>query len=379
MSELRFIVDTAAELRAAAEPFLIATVMRVRGSSYRRPGARMLLTADRWAAGSVSGGCLEGDVLKKGFWHTREGQPVLLTYDSTAQDEVRWGFGLGCDGIVDVLLERAGTLGRVDPLAFLDGCRRDQERGVLVTVFASETPAVPVGARVTLKGGTVQADELPPELRENLLSDARTVRDCGESTVRTYLHGSAVVTALLEAVLPPVRLFVFGAGHDAVGVVQIAHTVGWEVIVCEPHGRFATRERFALADEIIFAPPEQIAARINRSERPMTLVMGHNYEQDRAALAMLLGTRAPYIGVLGPKRRTARMLGEIGAGQGPGDERIHAPVGLALGAESPQEIALAIIAEIQSVLAHAPAASLRERRGPIHAGAMPAMAAAAPG
>jgi xanthine/CO dehydrogenase XdhC/CoxF family maturation factor len=377
MSELRFILQTAARLRASAEPFLVATVMRVRGSSYRRPGARMLLTQDRWVAGSVSGGCLEGDVIKKGWWHTRQGQPVLLTYDSTAQDEVRWGFGLGCDGVIDVLLERADSPGRLDPLAFLASCQKEQQRGVLATVFASEVPGVPIGARLSLRGTTVEADELLPELRERMLSDARLVREAGESSVRTYAHDGGAVTVLLEAVLPPARLFVLGAGHDAVAVVQIAHTLGWEVVVWEPHGRFATRERFALADEILFSPPAQLGARINCSERALALVMGHNYEQDRDALQLLLGTRALYIGMLGPQRRTARMLGELGGGPALADARIHAPVGLALGAESPQEIALSIIAEIQSVLGRASAASLRERRGPIHSGQVVAAVAGA--
>ncbi len=372
MSELKFLIEAAARLHEEEEPFLLATVVCVRGSSYRRPGARMLLTRDRWVAGSVSGGCLEGDVLKKGWWRTEAG-PVLLTYDSTSPDDVRWGFGLGCDGVVEVLLERSGPPAtpakpaRIDPLAFLGLCHRTQQRGALATIFRSDVPDAHVGDRVALlPGAQGESDVLPGPLRERLLFDARAVLLKGESMVCSYPGEGGTVEAFIEAVLPPAQLFVFGAGHDAVAVVQMAHAVGWETIVCEPHARWATRERFAWADEVLFAPPAQAAARVEKSDRAMAIVMGHSYEQDRDYLNMLLGTRARYIGVLGPRRRTARMLGEVGQTLALGDPRVHAPVGLAIGAETPQEIALSIIAEVQAALTQTPAPSLRDLRGRIH-------------
>lgn len=369
MSELTFLLDAAARLRQDGEAFLIATVVRVSGSSYRRPGARMLLTEDRWVAGSVSGGCLEGDVLKKGWWRTREGGPALCTYDSTSRDEIRWGFGLGCDGVVDVLLERADRAGQVDPLAFLEQCRRTQTRGALVTIFRSEAKKAPAGTRLALYAdGRIEADEMAAPLRDALSKDARIAIETGESTAHSYPIGEGSIDALVEAVLPPTRLFVFGAGHDAVAVVQIAHTLGWETHICEPHARWVTRERFAMADHVHFVPPQESAALIEGSECPTAVVMGHNYEQDRDYLAMLLGTRARYIGALGPRRRTARMLGEIGKISALDDSRLHAPIGLAIGAETPQEIALAVLAEVKSVLTRTSATSLREQRSPIHQG-----------
>lgn len=171
--------------------------------------------------------------------------------------------------------------------------------------------------------------------------------------------------ALIEAVLPPPRLFVFGAGHDAVPVVAIAETVGWEAFVCEPHARFATRERFGGARAILVGGPTELARRVDDSHRAMAVVMAHDYERDRACLAALLGTNVRYLGMLGPRRRTVRMLAELGMKQE--DPRLHAPVGLALGAETPQEIALSIVAEAQSVLKGASAVSLREHAGAIHA------------
>lgn len=365
MSETRAIIAAGAQLRAAGEPYLIATVVRVRGSSYRRPGARMLLTPERWIAGSVSGGCLEGDVVKKGWWRTRDARAVLVTYDSTAHDEIRWGFGLGCDGVVDVLLERAPDEGStaIDALRFFERCMRAQERGVLATVFHSDSAETPVGSRLALSAdGAIVADPIAPAARERIEAQARVTFVAGASEVRSF----GDMEVLFEIVLPPPRLFVFGAGHDAVPVVQIARSVGWDTVVCEDHARFATRERFTMADEILAADAAALAARVDASDRPLGIIMGHNYEQDRAHLALLLGTRARYIGVLGPRRRTDKMLSELGPAA-LADPRVHAPVGLDLGAETPAEIALSMIAEVQATLAHATATSLRERRVPIHA------------
>src|SRR5829696_7074201 len=154
----RQIIDAAERLRRQREPHLIATVVRVQGSAYRRPGARMLLTQFRWITGSVSGGCLEGDIAKKGWWRTQGGEPVVVMYDSRLaddadDDDIRSAFGLGCDGVVEVLLERAGSPGRLDPLAFASECIHTQQRGALVTVIRSRVPEIKVGSRVAVRAG----------------------------------------------------------------------------------------------------------------------------------------------------------------------------------------------------------------------------------
>lgn len=366
----RSIVDAAARLRREREPYLTATVVCVHGSAYRRPGARMLLTRFRWIAGSVSGGCLEGDISSKGWWRTQSGEPVLVTYDSRLpqdadDDDVRAAFGLGCDGVVEVMLERAGT-GRLDPLELAEKCLRAQRRGAVVTVFRSEGAGIAVGARLALCDGEEPCgDALPDAVREAMLTDARTAIATGRSCNRSYATESGTIEAFVEAIVPPPRLFVFGTGHDALPVVDLARALGWEIAVCSPHGRVSTRQRFVHgADEVIVGSPDELAPRLDEHDRAVAIVMGHHYDLDKHHLAMLLASRVQYIGVLGPRARTARMLSELG--HDANDPRIHAPVGLELGAETPQEIALAIVAEIQAVLCQAPAGRLRDRVGPIH-------------
>ncbi len=376
----RQIIDAAARLRRQGEPHLIATVVRVHGSAYRRPGARMLLTQFRWITGSVSGGCLEGDIAKKAWWRTEGGTPVVVTYDSRvpedADDEdIRSAFGLGCDGVVEVMLERAGTPGRLDPLELASECIQRQQRGAIVTVIRSAIADIEVGTRVAVRGDAEPvADAIAdPVLRAPMLADAHAAAASGESAHRTYTSEGGSIDVFVEAIVPPPRVFVFGTGHDAVPVVQLARSLGWDVTVCAEHVRVATRQRFSQADEILVGAPADLAARIDACDRAVAIVMNHDYDLDRRTTGMLLATRASYIGVLGPRARTARMLDALGQAAVE-DARLHAPVGLELGAETPHEIALAIVGEVQAVLARAPASSLRDRVGPIHDHALPRIA-----
>ncbi len=357
----RHIVDAAARLRRQREPHLIATVVRVEGSAYRRPGARMLLTQFRWITGAVSGGCLSGDIAKNGWSRTRDGEPVVVTYDSrlpetSGDDDIRSAFGLGSDGIVDVMIERAGTPGRLDPLAFAWDCIRTQQRGSIVTVIRSDVPAVKVGMRVAMRARQqAEADAITDEvMRAAMIADARTAIDTGESINRSYVSQSGCVDVFVEAILPPPRVFVFGTGHDAVPVVQLAHTLGWEVTVCADQVRASTRERFTSADDIVVGTPADLATRIDESDRAIAIVMNHDDALDRAHLGMLLETRVHYIGMLGSRRRVTRMLNEL-AVVAQDDRRLHVPMGLELGARTPHELALAIVAEVQSALSRLPA------------------------
>jgi xanthine dehydrogenase accessory factor len=325
----------------------------------------MLITRDRWIAGSVSGGCVEGDVMKKGWWRTRTGLPRLVRYDSRSNDELGWGLGVGCDGTVDVLLEPAKSDG-LDAIEFIAHCYETQQRGALATLFGGVER---MGSHLAVAAdGTVLSDDLDGATRDGLAEQCRRVLDRGASTVAPCTSDAGAAEVLVEVLLPPPRLFVVGAGHDAVPVVTLARAVGWEVVVCEPSARYATRERFIQADEILVADPLELAARVDSSDRALVVVMSHDYERDRACLSALLHTQVVYIGMLGPRRRSARMLSELGIERS--DPRVHAPAGLALGAETPQEIALAIVSEMQAVLTGARGLSLREQEGAIHASAI---------
>jgi xanthine dehydrogenase accessory factor len=351
MSELRACVEAAAELRARGATCLVATVVDVHGSSYRKPGARMVFGEERWLAGSVSGGCLERDVLAKGLYRTRDGRAQLTTYDAATDERA----GSGCDGVIDVLVERA-TSELADPLHFAGRCLRDETFGVLITAFRSQRQEVNAGAHHALLANGETGSSWPSAWRARLHTLASTTLAAAVPGARVeHLDG---VDVLVELIAPPLHLFVFGGAHDALPVVTLAKAVGWSVTVCEPHAQLSSRERFRNADQHLIGPPARAMAALQRCARPAAVVMAHHYDRDLAALEALLRARVPYVGVLGARNRASRLLEDLAERGLELDAdtraRLHTPVGLAIGAESPQEIALSIVAQIQAQLARQP-------------------------
>ena len=351
MSELRSIVEAARVLRERGEAPLLATVVDVRGSAYRKPGARMIFSDERWLAGSISAGCLERDVVAKGPFRTRGGRAQVVTYDSTHDERV----GTGCDGIIDVLVERTSGRTLCDPLFLMEHCLAHETRAVLLTVFRSELEQAPVGARLAqLAGGeqhcTLQEGPLCETLRQEA---ARVLALPPEKTRVMQCEGG--IDVLVEQIVPPPHIFLFGSSPDAVPVVELARAVGFTVSVCDDRAQVSTRERFRAAHRHLIAPLAECVAALERCPRPAAIAMAHHYERDLAALDLLVRSRAPYIGMLGSRARSARLLEDLAVRGHRLDEalrqRVHAPVGLPIGSESPREIALAIVAEVQAFFA----------------------------
>jgi xanthine/CO dehydrogenase XdhC/CoxF family maturation factor len=386
MSELHSLVTAVCQLRERDEPFLSATVVRVRGSGYRRAGARMIASRDQWLAGSISGGCLERDVTAKGFWRTRTERALLVTYDDSeaALDERS---GSGCQGIVDVLLERCepSDARAMDVFAAAERCLREELPAASITVFRSTRQDLAVGSRLILQGGEyVCAPRGEPRgepgceyLRREFAREAEAaLEQLAPAYVTQRIDDAGEIEALVECIVPPAHLFVFGAGHDATPVVTLAKSIGWTVSVWDALPRNSARERLLMADQYLAGSLQDAVERLSRCLNPAAVVMGHHLEQDRAALAALLPSSARYIGVLGPRRRTEELLADCRAAGVVTDadvmKRVYAPVGLRLGAESPAEIALAIVAEAQAALTQSEGSTLRSQAGSIHPRATPA-------
>ncbi len=366
MKELADIVAAWDAVCRAGGTALLATVVGVSGSTYRRPGARMLMTPGAQLAGSISGGCLEGDLLKKAWWRTEDG-PVVVTYDSTGDDDIVWGFGLGCNGVVQVLLERVSP-SAPGPLAFLRRCLEERQPGVIATVTRSDSPDVSVGARLLMSAqglsGTAISDAA---LAACVQKDACAVLAQGTSRTESYPPG---VEVFLECIQPPPPLVVFGAGRDALPVVRLAKELGWHVTVVDTRAAQPRPERFPVADTVLACSVEDIADTVPLTPQTDTVVMTHNYPDDRRVLQTLLQSPVGYIGQLGPRARTERLLAEISDDgfeiTSAHRERLHGPVGLDIGADNPEEIALSIIAEMQAARAGRPGSLLRERQQPLH-------------
>jgi xanthine/CO dehydrogenase XdhC/CoxF family maturation factor len=303
---------------------LLATVVHTSGSTYRKAGARMLMTQDSWIAGSISGGCLEGDLVSTA-WAKTENGPTIATYDSTTEDDIVWGYGLGCNGVVEVLLERLPEDGGI--LAQLGEASENRQ---------SLTVANSLCGSFKRWYSQIDGDSDYPEGLGEIIADLH-----GKSPRVVTLNGERFY---VESHRPPRQIIVFGAGHDAAPLVRLAKSLGWRVIVMDHREGYASGDRFPEADEIRLCSPEQ-ADLVDFAEGDAAIIMSHHYIQDRAFLRALLQSAVSYIGVLGPARRTNRMLEELGSKS---TSRLHSPVGLDIGAEGPHEIALAIMAEIQA-------------------------------
>jgi xanthine dehydrogenase accessory factor len=351
MNEVRALIEAFDAANVRGERCALATVVSVDGSSYRKPGARMLVREGGTSTGTISAGCLEGDVIEHAKRVIRTGEAKLVEYDnSSTSDEMIWGLGLGCNGIVRVLVEplASGSL-------YIEALRRSCVGSVMVaTVYQSEL--APAGARLVIdEEGNVSHEKLSDTMAAVLEREVRAPSRGGMTSLKM----------LIETLLPPVPLVVFGAGLDALPVVELARGLGWQTEVVDPQARPASLSRFAMADRVTLSRPEEVGMHVNITPRTMTLLMSHNYVHDLAFLKFLLASPARYIGVLGPRQRTERMLRDL-ANEDTDLARLHYPAGLDIGANGPAEIALSIVAEMRAVLDERRGGMLRERRGSIH-------------
>jgi xanthine/CO dehydrogenase XdhC/CoxF family maturation factor len=342
------------------ETAILATVVDVEGSGYRRPGARMLIDRDGFGIGTVSGGCLEADVLERAKRVFASGEPTVITYDTTKEENSVFGLGMGCRGVVRILLE---TISKNSFwLNFAADSIADGTPFSTATLIDSNG-AQPLGARfyfteygsASSEFGESETTELFPVMRRALLER------------RTAVERRAFGEVFIETVLPPVNLVLFGAGYDAVPLVRFAKELGWRVTVIDHRAGYAKPERFPEADEIRVSRIQDFSAEFFEDANAVAVVMTHNYDRDREILPRLLRSHFFYVGALGPKKRTEKILAEA-------DERfsaeelkkLHAPVGLDIGADTPEAIALAIAAEINAVLKSRAGGFLRERNGSIY-------------
>jgi xanthine/CO dehydrogenase XdhC/CoxF family maturation factor len=367
--ELQSIVAEFERAEATGASMVLATVVHVEGSTYRRPGARLLVSEDRWLAGGVSGGCLEGDVLKRAFHRTAAGPPVLVEYDSRLEADSAWTHGLGCNGLVEVLLERLDPGDPIHPIRTVARWLRGEDPGVLVTVFRAPRTVAKAGARIALGPDGAVDDAVGGRASDALQAEARAALAARQSRVARVEVPGGEVEALIEVVAPPPRLVLFGEGPDVGPVVQVASSLGWRTTLVVTRHTTAVAAAEAVATEVIVCDADAIRERVPLDRASAVLLMTHAYARDHAILEAVLPLSIPYVGVLGPRRRTDKLLRDLDRPAPPEAlPRIFSPVGLDLGAEEPEEIALAIVAEIQAVLRGRDGGSLRRLDRPIHGG-----------
>jgi xanthine/CO dehydrogenase XdhC/CoxF family maturation factor len=367
MNEAQNIVAAFRRLKRG-ERAALATVVCVAGSSYRRPGARMLITESGETTGVLSAGCFERDVYERAAKVILTGEPVLVKYDTTTDDDIVWRLGQGCNGVVHVLIEPATNERVAGLMQLLAECAESDISGAVTTVFhvAGDTQMAIGTTALLYPDGTIDGEFTIPAMFDDLIEVVTT----SSSTMKRYETPNGYVDVFFEVIQPRPRLVVFGAGIDVLPVVGLAQNLGWHTTVVDTRARTSSRERFHEADTVLLSRPEDVLAQVMLSERTMVVLMTHNYLHDLELLRQLLPLPLPYLGCLGPKQRTERLLLELfdndtrrAAAQ---LRRLHAPVGLDIGAETPEEIALSIVSGIKAELSGRTGGHLREREGSIH-------------
>jgi xanthine/CO dehydrogenase XdhC/CoxF family maturation factor len=373
VNELDAVLAAWKECCRHGRPAVLATVVKVTGSAYRRPGARMLFPSGAPPAGVISGGCLEGDLAERIGAVLESGEARVQVYDMRSPDDIVWGLGLGCNGEIRVLLERLSPEPKPELPEFLAGCREARRPGVVATVFEATGESAPApGSRLLLDLDGTRSGSLPEnELGALVLEDARDCLRKGRSEVRRHEVGPVAAELFVEYLAPPVRLLVFGAGSDSRPLVRLAKEIGWEVGVLDNRAGYATPELFPEADQVSVVDFEKLeSAGLSFDERTPVVVMTHHFLHDLKLLAFLLPRPLCYLGLLGPRQRAEKLLHELGGrGVRPAPDqflKLHGPVGLDIGAETSEEIALSVVAEIQTVLAGRRGGFLKNRSEPLH-------------
>ena len=367
MKEFRAIINAIDQIDLQTKKAAVATVVKVRGSSYRSPGARMLITDDGKWVGSISGGCLEGDALRKARQVMSDNKPLTVTYDTREESNQNLGIGLGCNGVIDVIIEplSAGDLKAVE---FLRTIASSKTPFALATVFRSETH---IGQKLLLKFDGQALHTIKDEALNTAVFKELSLRfSVKKSEVKTLIHDGEEVEIFMELIEPSIELFIFGAGFDARPVSEMAKTLGWTVSVTDECVAHIAPVFFPSANKLSLCHRDFIDHDFDISPYTACVLMSHNYEYDRDVLLKLLRSPAPYIGILGPRKRFDKMRAEFeksGIVLSSDDlNRIHSPIGLDIGAETPDEIALSILSEIQSKFANRSGGFLKYRGAPIH-------------
>ncbi|MFL5402648.1 MAG: XdhC family protein [Gemmatimonadales bacterium] len=355
--ETRQVLDRLNTLVGTGRRAALATVVRVHGSAYRHEGAKLLVADDGSTTGNVSAGCLEQDVREVALLVIESGQARLRTYCSGSEEIAAWDLGLGCEGQIEIFVEPA--------LEARPGIRErlnHRMRLAVCTVVAG--PQAAVGQRMTVTDAAIEGS-----LRAATGSVAARARELlreGRSTLEEFGDCSVFV----EVLVPPPQLVICGAGDDAQPLAHFATEVGFQVTVVDWRPAMLALDRFPWHVNRLESRGDDAMGQLQLDEASYAVVMTHGFIKDETYARHLLATEVPYIGILGPHQRTERLLENLereGTLQYADRARVYGPVGLDIGTDGAEQVALAVIAEILAVQSGRDPRSLRERMAPIHA------------
>lgn len=341
--------------RAERQPMVLATVYETLGSTYSKAGHRILIAASGQYQGLVSGGCLEGDLAERARTVLAKKQASPVTYDMRGEADELFGLGVGCDGLIRVLLQPLLPSQDYQPFASIARHLLANRPAAVATVIESARPDVAPGATVIAQAGSREAWNVDQAVAEKLAKECERIAAAGGAHFATDESGLGVLYASLK---PVPRLLLLGAGLDAVPLVNMAADLGWRVTVVDHRPAYLERGGFERAERAIHVVPRTLGETVPLAEFDAIIVMSHHLVTDRTYLSQLGDVGARYIGVLGPRARKDRLLAGLEEKGLALRGKLRGPVGLDIGADSPESIALSILAELQAAFSGASAKSL---------------------
>ncbi len=365
MKEIKSILQLYNALKSSDEKCAIAQVVRVEESSYRREGARMIVFESGVFEGGISGGCLEGDALQRSQIAILKQEPSIVTYDTSKEKEI--GVGLGCNGIIDVLIS---PISEESPMMnMLQKCLSERGAHVIATVTAliGNWDSVSLGQSFYYDAKSSTLDNCPDrDLKDFIQKKIAEVQENKKSRTYTFEAGEKKASVFIELIPPAFHLAIYGDNYDVYPLLEMARVMDWEVSLV---GNIQKLKKEKL-QSVAHLYPKDLEPRPDIDSRTAIILMAHDYKTDITNLLQLIKSPAPYIASLGPRKRFEKMVAEFksrGVEFSPGEQdRIFAPCGLEIGANTPEEIATSIFAEILSVFAGKKGGMLRKKSGPIH-------------
>lgn len=330
--------------RAVGRALALGVLVHTEGSTYRKPGALILIAANGDYAGLISGGCLEGDLREHARAVIETGAAHAVGYDTRGADDLVWGLGLGCEGAMQILLLRAGADNGWQPLTHLAGALAARTATAVGVVVESSRADLPAGS-VALPRATPAG---VPAVQAALERAAAEGRSC-------WVEDASTKVFVLPLALPP-RILLLGAGPDTIPVVDFAARLNWKVTLVDHRPAYAVPAHFPAAERVVLARPEELGATLDLRSFSAAVVMSHHLPSDLTYLRALAASTIPYVGLLGPAMRRERLLADLGPDAQTLRARLHAPVGMPLGGRTPESVALSIVAQLHAFL-YAPGAA----------------------
>lgn len=329
---------------------VLASVYETLGSTYSKTGARMLIAGDGDFQGMLSGGCLEGDLAERSRQVAASGDIQLVTYDLRQDDDELWGLGVGCEGLMRIVLQPLTADRGFQPFAGIMQVLDGDQPGIAATIIESECDELPPGTTLVGTDARVLEQGLSAETAAAIGPVAAEALLRGQSCTQQIDIDGRPVRVLFSVLRPPPNVLVLGAGLDAQPVVRFCSELGWRVAVQDHRPAYIERGDFSTAESLRSVSAQTLADEIDLGRFDAAVVMSHHLATDREYLKHLAATDIPYIGLLGPQDRRKRLLAELGDSSSKLEARLHGPAGLDLGGRGPTSIALSIVSHIHQVL-----------------------------